>query len=155
MITNLAGFDQWAWNIGGENTCVMRWHLEECECGRYRSKAMPVDLVIFDCDGVLIDSEIISARMLIAELSNLGVQIDLDYVATHFLGRSYPTVMKQIRTEFGLDLPIEFEDQYRTRLMAAFAQELSIMPGVAQVLMNICGHHNFRQQRERLSPFNF
>ena len=46
---------------------------------------MPVDLVIFDCDGVLIDSEIISARMLIAELANLGVQIDLDYVATHFL----------------------------------------------------------------------
>ncbi len=98
---------------------------------------MPVDLVIFDCDGVLIDSEIISARMLIAELANLGVQIDLDYVATHFLGRSYPTVMKQIRSEFGLDLPTEFEDQYRTRLMAAFAQELSIMPNVADVLTRL------------------
>jgi beta-phosphoglucomutase-like phosphatase (HAD superfamily) len=38
------------------------------------------DLVIFDCDGVLIDSEIISARMLVQELALLGVQIDLAYV---------------------------------------------------------------------------
>ena len=89
-----------------------------------------IDLVIFDCDGVLIDSEIISARMLVAELAGFGVNIDLDYVAQHFLGRSYPTVMKQIRAEFGLDLPPDFEDQYRARLMAAFAAGLTIMPHV-------------------------
>lgn len=93
-----------------------------------------IDLVIFDCDGVLIDSEIISARMLVDELAGLGVNIDLDYVAHHFLGRSYPTVMKQIRAEFGLDLPPEFEDQYRARLMAAFATGLKIMPHVRPVL---------------------
>ena len=95
---------------------------------------MAIDLVIFDCDGVLIDSEIISAQMLVDELAKLGVVIDLDYVAMHFLGRSYPTVMKQIRTEFGLDLPPEFEDQYRERLMTAFKTKLRIMPHVAEVL---------------------
>ncbi|MEO1960560.1 MAG: hypothetical protein ABGW82_06260 [Paracoccus sp. (in: a-proteobacteria)] len=78
------------------------------------------ELVIFDCDGVLIDSEIISAQMLIDELAKLRVSIDLDYVARHFLGRSSPTVMKQIRYEFGLDLPEEFEAQYRARLLDAF-----------------------------------
>lgn len=92
------------------------------------------DLVIFDCDGVLIDSEIISARMLVAELAPMGVRIDLPYVAQHFLGRSYPTVMAQIRREFGLDLPPDFEDQYRERLMAAFEAELQVMPGVKAVL---------------------
>ena len=46
------------------------------------------DLVIFDCDGVLIDSEIISARMLVAELARLGLTIDLPYVERHFLGLS-------------------------------------------------------------------
>lgn len=92
------------------------------------------DLVIFDCDGVLIDSEIISAQMLVDELAGLGVRIDLPYVARHFLGRSYPTVMAQIRREFGLDLPPEFEDQYRGRLMAAFEVGLKVMPGVASVL---------------------
>ena len=92
------------------------------------------DLVIFDCDGVLIDSEIISARMLVQELAGLGVSIDLDYVALHFLGRSYPTVMDQIRREFGLDLPPEFEEQYRQRLLAAFERELQIMPHVQGIL---------------------
>lgn len=92
------------------------------------------DLVIFDCDGVLIDSEIISARMLVDALATLGARIDLPYVARHFLGRSYPTVMAQIRTEFGLDLPPEFEDAYRSRLMAAFEVGLKVMPGVTSVL---------------------
>ena len=95
---------------------------------------MAVDLVIFDCDGVLIDSEIISAQMLVAELARLGVAIDLDYVARHFLGRSYPTVMQQIREEFGLDLPEAFEEQYRNRLLAAFERDLTIMPGIAEVI---------------------
>lgn len=92
------------------------------------------DLVIFDCDGVLIDSEIISARMLVQELAALGVKIDLPYVARHFLGRSYPTVMAQIRIEFGLDLPSDFEDQYRERLLEEFRRDLKVMPGVAEVL---------------------
>lgn len=91
-------------------------------------------LVIFDCDGVLIDSEIISARMLVAELARLGVRIDLAYVARHFLGRSYPTVMATIRQEFGLDLPPAFEADYRDALLAAFARELRIMPDVAGVI---------------------
>jgi HAD superfamily hydrolase (TIGR01509 family) len=92
------------------------------------------DLVIFDCDGVLIDSEIISARMLVQELARLGVVIDLAYVARHFLGRSYPTVMAQIRREFGLDLPPAFEDQYRERLLEEFGRSLQVMPGVTEVL---------------------
>lgn len=94
----------------------------------------PFDLVIFDCDGVLIDSEIISARMLIEELARLGVRIDLDHVARNFLGRSYPTVMAQIRRDFDLDLPADFEDRYRDRLLAAFQRDLKIMPGVLEVL---------------------
>jgi HAD superfamily hydrolase (TIGR01509 family) len=97
----------------------------------------PVGLVIFDCDGVLIDSEIISARMLIAELETLGVRVDLDYVARNFLGRSYPTVMAQIRRDFSLDLPGTFEDGYRARLLAAFQRELKVMPGAADVLAGL------------------
>ena len=95
------------------------------------------DLVIFDCDGVLIDSEIISARMLVAELARLGLAIDLPYVERHFLGRSYPVVMETIRREFGLDLPPEFEAQYREALLAAFQSELRIVPHVPEVLTRI------------------
>lgn len=95
---------------------------------------MTPDLVIFDCDGVLIDSEIISARMLIASLADRGVTIDLAYVARHFLGRSYPVVMQTIRKDFGLDLPPGFEEDYRERLLDGFRRSLTIMPGVTDVL---------------------
>ena len=95
------------------------------------------DLVIFDCDGVLIDSEIISARMLVAELMRLGLTIDLAYVERNFLGRSYPVVMETIRREFGLDLPPDFEAQYREALLAAFQQELKVVPHVHEVLSQI------------------
>lgn len=95
------------------------------------------DLVIFDCDGVLLDSEIISATMLIQELAKLGVSIDLDYVARHFLGRSYPTVMETIRREFLLTLPPEFEATYRARLLETFETELKVMPHVAEVIANL------------------
>jgi HAD superfamily hydrolase (TIGR01509 family) len=92
------------------------------------------DLVIFDCDGVLIDSEIISARMLVAELSRLGLDIDLTYVERNFLGRSYPVVMDVIRREFGLDLPNDFEARYRENLLAAFQKDLKVVPHVHEVL---------------------
>lgn len=95
------------------------------------------DLLILDCDGVLIDSEIISARMLVKELALLGVTIDLAYVARHFLGRSYPTVMNQIRSEFGLQLPPEFDGQYRDRLLESFKTELKIMPGVKDMIADL------------------
>ncbi|HBU15484.1 MAG TPA: hydrolase [Gemmobacter sp.] len=98
------------------------------------SRPAEFDLVIFDCDGVLIDSEIISLSMLIAELAGLGVVVDLDYVSRNFLGRSYPTVMQTIREQFGLDLPADFEDRYRTRLLAAFENDLKVMPGIREPL---------------------
>ncbi|WP_238364178.1 HAD family hydrolase [Mesobacterium pallidum] len=91
-------------------------------------------LVIFDCDGVVIDSEAISARMLVAELAGHGVEIDMAYVARHFLGRSYKVVLDQVRRAFGVVLPEGFEAEYRARLIGAFRRDLKVMPGVADVL---------------------
>jgi HAD superfamily hydrolase (TIGR01509 family) len=91
-------------------------------------------LVIFDCDGVLIDSEKISAMMLIRTLADHSVNVDMAYVAQHFLGRSYPTVLAQVRREFGVVLSEAFEAEYRERLLAAFDTELVVTPGVISVL---------------------
>ncbi len=92
------------------------------------------DLVIFDCDGVLIDSEVISATMLMAELAGYGVQMDMAFVSRHFLGRSYPTVLREVRDTFGVTLPDRFEADYRARLLSAFQRDLAIMPGVAAAI---------------------
>ena len=95
------------------------------------------DLVIFDCDGVLIDSEVISARMLVEELAKRQVHITMDYVTHHFLGRSYPVVLQQIRKEFGVDLPPEFEVEYRANLLAEFEKDLQPVHGVKRVIENL------------------
>lgn len=95
------------------------------------------ELIIFDCDGVLIDSEVISARMLIAELTGYGVEISMDFVSRHFLGRSYPVVLKEVRERYGVQLPEQFEADYRARLLAAFARDLQVMPGVAETIARL------------------
>ena len=95
------------------------------------------ELVIFDCDGVLIDSEVISATMLITELAAYGVDIDLEFVSRQFLGRSYPVVLKEVRETFGITLPDHFEMQYRARLLAAFERDLKIMPGVLETIARL------------------
>ena len=92
------------------------------------------DLVIFDCDGVLIDSEVISARQLIAELAGYGVDMDMAFVSRHFLGRSYPVVLKEVRERWGVALPDRFETDYRARLLAAFERDLKPMPGIFDTL---------------------
>lgn len=94
-------------------------------------------LLIFDCDGVLIDSEVISARQLIEELKGYGVEMDMAFVSRHFLGRSYPVVLKEVRDRWGVQLPDRFETDYRARLLAAFERDLSVMPGVAETIRDL------------------
>lgn len=95
------------------------------------------DLVIFDCDGVLVDSEPISASVLIAELGALGLTITSDYVRDHFLGRSFPTVARNIRESFAIALPEDFEMRYRSSLLARFATELKPTEGVEMLLSRL------------------
>jgi HAD superfamily hydrolase (TIGR01509 family) len=91
-------------------------------------------LIIFDCDGVLIDSEVISARQLIAELKGYGVEMDMAFVSRHFLGRSYPVVLQEVRERWGVALPDRFEADYRARLLAAFETDLKVMPGITETI---------------------
>ncbi len=113
------------------------------------------ELVIFDCDGVLIDSEVISARMLIAELAGYGVTLDMAFVSRYFLGRSYPAVLAEVRTRFGVVLPDQFEADYRARLLAAFQRDLKVMPGVfdciAQLALPYCLATSSSPERVRQS----
>lgn len=94
---------------------------------------MKTELVIFDCDGVLIDSKVIDARMLIAGLKGCGIDMDMAFVSRHFPGRSYPVVLREVRERWGVALPERFEADCRARLLAAFEQGLTPMAGVAGV----------------------
>ena len=94
----------------------------------------PIDLVIFDCDGVLIDSEVISARILIEQLGRVGVHVDFPYVQKNFLGRSWTKVAAEVRISYGLDLDSDFEERYRSELLDAFETQLRTVAGVERVI---------------------
>lgn len=93
-----------------------------------------IQLVIFDCDGVLIDSEIISAQMLQVEAKTFGLDIPMDYILTHYVGRSYPKVLTDIQSQFAITLPDNFETLYRNRLIEALTAELQPTLHIAEVL---------------------
>lgn len=96
-----------------------------------------VQLVIFDCDGVLVDSEVLCKRVIIAMLADLGVVVSCDYFDTYFLGQSYESAQKQIFADFNVMLPVEFRDNYLTALLKVFAKELQTTPQLNTVLAQL------------------
>jgi HAD superfamily hydrolase (TIGR01509 family) len=95
---------------------------------------MGIDLVIFDCDGVLVDSEMLSAGVLMAMMAEEGFPLSEEAFRSDFLGRSFSAAALRARERFGRPLPEDFEGRYRDRLFARLAAELKPMAGVAQVL---------------------
>ena len=95
-----------------------------------------IDAVIFDLDGVLADSEVLSSETLIAELAAAGIEVTPERVRREFLGRSFPVVAAVLRRTTTL-LPHDFEARYRARLFAAFETRLGPTPGLADVLARL------------------
>ena len=93
--------------------------------------------IIFDCDGVLIDSEMISARIIVEELAHEGVEVNFPYIQKHFLGRSFTKVAAHILENFDVAVADDFEARYRSNLLAAFSKELRPMPGIFEVLDSV------------------
>ena len=96
-----------------------------------------ISLVIFDCDGVLVDSEYLSAQVLVETFAEIGVSIDLPFVYTHFLGHSFSSVAAKFAKLHGTGVRDSFEADYRASLLRRFSTELKPMPGVIAVLDNL------------------
>jgi beta-phosphoglucomutase-like phosphatase (HAD superfamily) len=86
---------------------------------------MPVDLVIFDCDGVLVDSEVISCRVHAETLTRHGYPITADQVLVRFLGVSDREARQTIESEMGRLLPQDFEAQIGHAALQRYASELT------------------------------
>jgi len=92
------------------------------------------DLVIFDCDGVLVDSEPISNRILNQMLSELGLSFSLEEVLERFMGRSMQHCLQLIEQLRGVPAPIGFAADYHRRTANAFEHELTEVAGIRTVL---------------------
>jgi HAD superfamily hydrolase (TIGR01509 family) len=91
-------------------------------------------LIIFDCDGVLVDSEPISLRCTTAALNRFGYPVDEDDVFDRFLGRSTASMVAAVEASLGRGLAPEALDDLRREILQAFGQELRAVPGVARAV---------------------
>ncbi|MFC9504787.1 HAD family hydrolase [Streptomyces sp. NPDC057002] len=95
---------------------------------------MNYDLVIFDNDGVLVDSEPISNRLLAAYLTELGHPTSYEESIRDYMGSAMHRIHELVLERTGQRLPESFDDVFHTRVFAAFEQELVAVAGVSGVL---------------------
>lgn len=91
-------------------------------------------LVIFDCDGVLVDSEPLAARVMSEVLTELSYALTPQDCIDRFTGVSMATVMARIEAAWGRKLPDDFLATVRARDARAFRTELEPMPGAERML---------------------
>ncbi|UGB46194.1 HAD family hydrolase [Frateuria edaphi] len=96
--------------------------------------AAPPGLVIFDCDGVLVDSEAIANRVFGRMLAGQGLVLDDAQMDELFLGRTMAHCLALVVERLGGPLPDDFEAEHDRQLFDALAAELAPVPGVVQVL---------------------
>lgn len=94
-------------------------------------------LVIFDCDGVLVDSESLGIRVLIECGREYGLQMGLTEGIPLFLGRKMADCVALISERIGHPLPDDFTPNFRARLADVFRRELKAVPGVREALAQI------------------
>ncbi|HVF77776.1 MAG TPA: HAD family hydrolase [Solirubrobacteraceae bacterium] len=93
--------------------------------------------VIFDCDGVLVDTELISNTVLAGLLTQAGLPTTLEYCLREYRGRSMQSVMKLATQRHGAPLPEDLDERYYADLKDDFARDGEAIPGVIDALARI------------------
>jgi HAD superfamily hydrolase (TIGR01509 family) len=115
------------------------------------------ELVIFDCDGVLVDSEVIFARILAECLIAADFAATADEALLLGFGKNRDTLTAAVETRYGRGLPDSFFETMRAQTALALERELVAMPGVAELLMALPGarcvasNGHLARVRERLA----
>src|SRR5207249_1941077 len=104
---------------------------------RQRDIAMPYELVIFDCDGVLVDSEPIVNRLFVTMLEEVGHALDYEETLREFSGTSSARRLEVCQRRIGFAVPPEFLGLFKKRLSEALERDLRPVPGVRAALDRI------------------
>src|SRR4051794_36426513 len=92
------------------------------------------DLVIFDNDGVLVDSEPIANRYLAELLGEYGLAVSWHDCVERYLGSTLTRVRELVEADLGRPIPDDFEERYRSIVYPRLAEQVEVVPGVAAVL---------------------
>ena len=101
------------------------------------SSAEPFELVIFDCDGVLVDSERITNIVFAEMLNELGMDVTLEDMFADFVGNSMAVCLGIIEARLGRPVPRDFVAEYKQRTRAAWSVQLKPVAGIEDVLEEI------------------
>lgn len=101
------------------------------------STPRPPKLVIFDCDGVLVDSEPLSIRVLVETMQDQGVPMTEAECYEHFLGRSLTSLKATLHSKFDRELTEAQLETMRERLYDLYRQELNPLPDMETVLKTL------------------
>ncbi|HEY0421316.1 MAG TPA: HAD family hydrolase, partial [Acetobacteraceae bacterium] len=99
-----------------------------------RARAAPVRLVIFDCDGVIIDSEPIANREMAAEMTRLGWPMTPEEAAANFLGMNFTDMKPIIAGRTGAVLSEAWEQGVVERFLAAMRAEGAAVVGAIEAI---------------------
>jgi HAD superfamily hydrolase (TIGR01509 family) len=97
---------------------------------------MDFELIIFDCDGVLVDSELLSCRCLSAALGTLGIEAGVEVILDRFLGQSVETILGHYRG-LGWRFSPDFTDDLALRTRQEFARSLRPIAGIEAALRSL------------------
>lgn len=98
---------------------------------------MTVDLVIFDCDGVLVDSESLVVVAVAAELARLNLSPHPDLLRDVCAGRAFSGVAAAVSRGLGTALPANFAERCRARLLDSYVGQLAVTPGLFRMLAGL------------------
>jgi HAD superfamily hydrolase (TIGR01509 family) len=96
---------------------------------------------IFDCDGVLVDSEPLSMKVDVEILAEHGVTMSEDEAHRRFVGRTFAAMIDEVTRDFGVAFPPDTSNQKDLRLLALYERELVAVDGVAAALAAIEPQH--------------
>lgn len=117
--------------------------------------ATATELVIFDCDGVLVDSEPISLAVLVEALAGAGVAMSEEEAHARFLGRSLKSMSEILHDDYGLAIDAAFLESMRKVLYERFRAELQPIDGIAETVDGLgiahCVASSSQPERIRLS----
>lgn len=94
----------------------------------------PPGLLIFDCDGVLVDTEPISNRILAGAISDAGLPMDADTAARAFESMRLDDIQAEVEGQLGRSLPADWLPAFEAKRVAAFREGVEAIPGIADAL---------------------
>ena len=90
--------------------------------------------MIFDCDGVLVDSEPIAARLTAEAVSELGWPMSAEQAKAEFLGDTFSNIIRRVEDKLGHAVPADWPARSQANLLAALERELQPVPGVRSAI---------------------